>query len=415
VSRELPIFQVTPPVTPWKKPNYPSGGNYPQFKNHCAKEWGVQVNVQKTKCQVFRRGGRLAGHESWSYDNKQIEIVNQFKYLGVTFSTKHGWNNHTKLSAEKAKKVIFLLRRITHGVAKLPLPFLWHLYDMLVSPVVLYGSEVLGCHANNLILDGVEAKYARQILDLPTGCPHSPIFLDLERYWTVFWKAKLRPILYLIKLSSMPPDKLAYQALLIQKEMATNGVQCWATEVNTFLNTINVPVPWDDLHQINNPDWINSVKERVSYHSKMEALVEAMDRPSLKHYVDQWREPERSQEVVPKEILRLPSLQRKLLLSFRYNLPTLKEKITVDGNSSWRCSLCGNHVDCIWTHLYTECQRSLVLRSAQMTDAESCLALPFSATHEVLTQHGQFLTKLFKALQRKKKAFLANDVGNTTS
>ena len=36
---------------------------------------------------VFRNGGHIAAREKWSYDGVKLEIVNQYKYLGVIFST----------------------------------------------------------------------------------------------------------------------------------------------------------------------------------------------------------------------------------------------------------------------------------------------------------------------------------------
>ena len=34
------------------------------------KKWGITVNVEKTKIVVFKKGGRLAKSEKWSYRDK---------------------------------------------------------------------------------------------------------------------------------------------------------------------------------------------------------------------------------------------------------------------------------------------------------------------------------------------------------
>ena len=48
-------------------------------------EWSLRVNVEKTKVVVFRNGGKIHHNEHWIYDNVGLEIVNEFKYLGLLF------------------------------------------------------------------------------------------------------------------------------------------------------------------------------------------------------------------------------------------------------------------------------------------------------------------------------------------
>ena len=51
-----------------------------------AKKLGLVVNLQKSNVVVFRNGGHIAAREKWFYDGMKLEIVNQYKYLGVIFS-----------------------------------------------------------------------------------------------------------------------------------------------------------------------------------------------------------------------------------------------------------------------------------------------------------------------------------------
>ena len=50
-----------------------------------AKKLGLVVNSQKSSVVVFRNGGHIAGREKLFYDGMKLEIVNQYKYLGVIF------------------------------------------------------------------------------------------------------------------------------------------------------------------------------------------------------------------------------------------------------------------------------------------------------------------------------------------
>ena len=48
----------------------------------------MSVNVKKTpKIIVFRKGGYLWKREKWFYEGEAIEAVNNYTYLGYTFTT----------------------------------------------------------------------------------------------------------------------------------------------------------------------------------------------------------------------------------------------------------------------------------------------------------------------------------------
>ena len=55
---------------------------------NAADKLGLVVNTDKTKAVVFRNGGFLPAHEKWMISDSKIEVVTQYKYLGVTLSTK---------------------------------------------------------------------------------------------------------------------------------------------------------------------------------------------------------------------------------------------------------------------------------------------------------------------------------------
>ena len=50
------------------------------------KQWNLEVNIQKTKIVIFRNGGQIKQNETWLYDGCQIEVLNQFTYLGIVLN-----------------------------------------------------------------------------------------------------------------------------------------------------------------------------------------------------------------------------------------------------------------------------------------------------------------------------------------
>ena len=55
---------------------------------------GLVVNMDKSKVVVFRKGGHLASHDRWHIGI--LEVVSEYSYLGLIFSTKI--NNNVMLS-----------------------------------------------------------------------------------------------------------------------------------------------------------------------------------------------------------------------------------------------------------------------------------------------------------------------------
>ena len=74
-------------------------------------KWNLIVNMEKTKTVVFRKWGTLGNRDQWFFAGQDIEVVNNFAYLGV-------------------------------GDVESSLNISFYLFDSLVAPVLNYGSEV---------------------------------------------------------------------------------------------------------------------------------------------------------------------------------------------------------------------------------------------------------------------------------
>ena len=57
------------------------------LRAYCAK-WRLIVNVGKTKCIVWNNG-QVSTH-SFSYGEEAIEVVNEFKYVGLMVTSDRG-------------------------------------------------------------------------------------------------------------------------------------------------------------------------------------------------------------------------------------------------------------------------------------------------------------------------------------
>ena len=75
--------------------------------------------------------------------NSKIEIVTQLKYLGVNFHINGRWNQTNKYIAEHALKAMHRLFCVFNKY-EFSIKDTFKLFDVLVSPVLNYSSEVSG-------------------------------------------------------------------------------------------------------------------------------------------------------------------------------------------------------------------------------------------------------------------------------
>ena len=62
-----------------------------QLQKYCTQN-SLTINNTKTKIMVFRKGGIVSKEDNWSINGNEIEVVNNFKYLGFTINSQGKWN-----------------------------------------------------------------------------------------------------------------------------------------------------------------------------------------------------------------------------------------------------------------------------------------------------------------------------------
>lgn len=69
--------------------------------------WNLTVNLDKSKIMIFKKGGgRPCSIEKWFYSGESIEVVKEYKYLGVYFTPNLSMEKHLTEKLAKAKMAI---------------------------------------------------------------------------------------------------------------------------------------------------------------------------------------------------------------------------------------------------------------------------------------------------------------------
>ena len=126
-------------------------------------KWGLSVNLSKTNIMVFRNGGTLKKCEKWTFQGTVVKPTTYYKYLGLVMSSRLSWSMAQKTLAAQASKVVGFILSVAQKVQVLPLDMHWHLFDKMVLPILLYGSEIWGSNVHKNI-ERVQYRYCKYIL-----------------------------------------------------------------------------------------------------------------------------------------------------------------------------------------------------------------------------------------------------------
>ena len=240
------------------------------FDEYC-KEWHLTVNVQKTKIVIFSKG-RANRNFSFIFQNESIEIVKEYKYLGVFMGQSGSYVSAKKHIAEQANKATFALMKKIRNL-DLPIDIQIDLFNKTIKPILLYGCELWGT-GNIDMLERVQLKFYKQILNLKKSTPSNmiygelgvtPLYIDVQTRMILFW-AKL--------VNSTIENKLSSTVYRVIYEMhaARRFVSPWLNYVKNLLCSLGFPVIWYS-QSFTNTKW----------------LVAAVNQKLIDIFIQTWR------------------------------------------------------------------------------------------------------------------------------
>jgi hypothetical protein len=177
-----------------------------KFGEYC-NTWRLKANADKTKVIVFSRG-RQSTNFKCTLNGSELEIVNEFNYLGILFNRTGNFNKTIKKQAEEATKAMFevLKRGRTHNLS---IECQLELFNKMVKPILLYGSEIWGFSENIQCLEKVQLRFCKLLLKLETSTPSYMIYGELGLF-LIEIDVKLRMISYWASLLTGKETKLSY-------------------------------------------------------------------------------------------------------------------------------------------------------------------------------------------------------------
>jgi hypothetical protein len=204
------------------------------FNEYC-QAWKLSVNMNKTKIIVF--GTNKPNNYKFHLNNLNVEIVKEYKYLGILFSSSGSFLKARKLIASQANKAMHILfTRISN--LDLPIDVQLKLFDQTILPILTYNCEVWGIE-NLDIIEKVHTDYLRRITKSKKSTPLYMLYGELGRFpLEVIIKARV--VKYWSNLLLGSPEKitrLCYEYML-SLDINYKWIECIRNTLNSTGNAV---------------------------------------------------------------------------------------------------------------------------------------------------------------------------------
>ena len=199
------------------------------------KDLFLHINTDKTKVMVLRKGGFWGKHEKWHLDGKNIEVVNEYTYLGYTFTTKMSVMKGVHVLAAKGKRAC--VERVRY-IGKC----FFKIFDTQVQPVILYSAEIWGLHRLSNV-ERVQTFACKRYLNVPLKVPNKFVYGETGRY-PLYVNSAVRCIRYWLRILKLDFARLPKHAYSMLFNMDERGKNCWATSVRNILFSLGFGYVW---------------------------------------------------------------------------------------------------------------------------------------------------------------------------
>ena len=116
----------------------------------------------------------------FNFDNVEIEIVKNFTYLGMVFSTGGSFSEAQSVLSGQALNAIFQMNKYLHKFTYLAVQLRLDLFEKLITPILNYGSQVWG-FAQGTCIERVHLQFCKRLLGVKKCTQNDFVYGELGR------------------------------------------------------------------------------------------------------------------------------------------------------------------------------------------------------------------------------------------
>ncbi|XP_039294125.1 uncharacterized protein LOC120353640 [Nilaparvata lugens] len=174
--------------------------------------WNLQVNLDKSKIMIFRRGGKTSKHDVWRYKNEPIEVVKSYKYLGMNLTSQLSLTEHFKEKSSSGKMALNMFNGLL-AEKNIPFKSKFKVFEAVSRSVVCYGAQIWGGRMIEEV-EKVQRFFLKKVFNLPVWTPNYCLYLETQAVPLLVHTLKLH-IKFLQRSMKLPAHR--YPRVLLEK------------------------------------------------------------------------------------------------------------------------------------------------------------------------------------------------------
>ena len=359
-----------------------------KLQEYC-KQWSMKVNINKTKIIVFGAGNRRRGCERWWYNKQEVEVVNEYRYLGVMFERNGNWNRHVAIGVKQTKAMVSRLRNLMYTVEDFPTELLIKIFNTMIEPVLTYGSEVWGAGVKKELVNSVGAKFCKMLLGIGPHVANCAALIEVAKILTSATVEK-RMLNFFCK--TYHSNKVL-QKKCIDYQLKHKIKGWWSDYILKSLSQLK-------LEEVHLSSYTKTTKMRIrqAVESKEWEIINqgAYQMTSLRFFNNL-----RHERTGAEYIVKVGLSSRRVVARFRTGAFIWEAEKRMDG--SRMCCLCGGAESA--EHLLTDCPGLNEAREKYLKDFEGKSAVEITnfTTPNSLCKVVSFLALMFQMREAKLK------------
>lgn len=239
-----------------------------RLQNYCDK-WDLTVNLDKTNIMIFNKSGRVLKGYTFKYNNHEVEIIDNYKYLGIIFKPSGSFTEAIKQLGKKANKALFCIKKC-FPLDKIYTKPMIKLFDACVKPILLYCSEIW---AADILLrpnvelehrykdfqpDKIHVKFCKMLLGVNKAAVNMAVMSELGRFPLSIIALKSF-IGYWFHIVNMDKTRLIKSAYMDN----VNETKGFGNNVHQLLNKLGFEHVWMNQNSFSGKMLTNAIQKKL--------------------------------------------------------------------------------------------------------------------------------------------------------
>ena len=219
---------------------------------------GLDVNIKKTKVMIMNKRGLILDKKyQFTLNGSNLEITNEYQYLGIKLRPSGSFTLATQELHDKASRAWFGISNIVFKNKRMPVDRIFNLFDSLVTPIATYCSTLwlpfivpMKCFENSQMFmdfwekfkcETLNQKCAKMTLSVHKKTPRLAVLGELGRF-PLFLQSLALCLNYKLSLYARKNNNMMIGNALREMEILTKkSSDNWLGRMEKLENIFKIP------------------------------------------------------------------------------------------------------------------------------------------------------------------------------